>query len=696
MVTLVTGSVLAGDAPTAPATRRADVVDQIHGSAVADPYRWLESEAQPEVQTWLADQRTYAQKMLGGFKQRQDLARRFKKLFSVTKLSCPVVYGDRYLFTKHEGLANHAVHFVREGSHQGQAKAIIDPNGWSDDGTVALDWKHPTPDASLIAYGRSASGSEKSTLYVLDVATGKHLPDQIPHTRYCSLAWDPDGRGFIYTRYPEPGTVPTGEENYHRKLYHHRLGSDWRDDRLVIGDLAQKEELLDVAESSDHKYVFLSRTVDWAKNDLYFHPLGSDESFKPIAVGLDGQVSADVLGDRLFILTNVGAARYRLATAPIARPTPEHWKDVIPEQKGVIKAFEIVGGKIVVAMVEDVHSRLLVYEPDGRLVDEIALPTMGTVGTVNSQPDRPELFFSFQSFAHPPSNFRYDLAGKKLEMFEQTEAGIDLSQYEAQQVWYKSKDGTRVPMFVVHRKGLKRDGNNPTVLYGYGGFDIGLYPRFDVRKIPWLDAGGVYVIANLRGGGEFGKSWHEAGRLGKKQNVFDDYVAAAEELIKLGYTSSKRLAIFGGSNGGLLVGAAMTQRPDLFRAVVCAVPLLDMIRYHNFQIARLWIPEYGSAEDAEQFKWLYAYSPYHRVQAGVTYPSTLLMTAESDSRVEPMHAYKMAAALQAANADRPDRPILLRVEAKAGHGAGMPLSKRIDEQVDLWTYLLWQLQVLDR
>ena len=685
------------DGPTAPApptSRTVDVVDEIHGVSVADPYRWLEKESDPEVQAWLGAQRAYARSRLDHFPRREALARRFEELFSLTTVSCPEVHRRRYLFSKSEGRKNHAVHYVRERSCRAPARVILDPNTWSEDGTVALDWMKPSPDASLIAYGKSASGSEKSTLYVLEVATGNHLPDEIPNTRHCSIAWDPDLRGFLYTRFPQPGTVPPGDEYYYCKVYHHRLGSDWRSDPVVVGDLVKKEESIGIWETSDHRYVMLSRSVDWGKNDLFFRRAGCDEPFRPISVGHAGAVSADTYGDKLIIHTNIGAPRYRLALAPIDHCTLEYWKEVIPEQKGVIRGFSIVGGRLLATVTENVRSRLFVYDLRGKLIEEIELPAPGTVSKVNGEPDGKEAFFGFESFAYPPANFRYEVDSGRLEKLDQTEVNIDLSQYLTRQVWYESKDGTRVPMFVTHRKGLNLDGDNPTVLYGYGGFDIGRYPEFDARRIPWLDAGGVYVVANIRGGAEFGRQWHEAGRREKKQNVFDDFIAAAEKLIDLKYTSPQRLAISGGSNGGLLVGACMTQRPELFQAVVCAVPLLDMVRYHHFQMARFWVSEYGSAEEPEQFKWLYAYSPYHHVRRGVDYPATLLMTAESDSRVQPMHAYKMVAALQAATSG--SRPILLRVEKKAGHGyARKPLWQRVEEQADLWTFLMWQLGMIE-
>jgi len=689
-VLLVTGLVTAG-CQTAPQTKRLDVVETIHGVQVADPYRWLENEDDPEVDAWLAAQHRYARTFLDAAPHRPHLEKRLTELLTYTQISRPAVYQTRYLFRKREGNQNQAVVFVRDGSHTSPARPILDPNTWSEDGTVALDWMRPTPDASLIAYGKSEGGSEKSTLYVLDVVTGRHLDDVIPHTRYSSIAWDPDYKGFLYTRYPEPGTVPEGDENYYKKLYHHRLGDNWRNDPLVIGDLRTKEEMLSVSLTSDRRYVLLGRTVDWAKNDLYIRPAGSRESFRPIVEGQDGLTGGDTYDGMLYLKTNVEAPRYRIVRAPVDEPGPDNWVDVIPQQRGVIESSSIIGGRLFVMVSEDVHSRLLMYSLDGRLLKEFDLPTLGTAGGVNGEPDGDEMFFSFQSFAYPPTNFRYQISTDTLDVLEQAEVNADFTQFQTEQVWYTSRDGTQVPMFIISRKDLERNGDNPTLLYGYGGFDASMTPGFSTRQIPWLEAGGVYVIANIRGGGEFGKEWHEAGRLEKKQNVYDDFIAAAETLIRLGYTRPERLAIMGGSNGGLLVGACLVQRPELFQAVVCAVPLLDMVRYHHFAIARLWIPEYGSAEDPEQFRWLYASSPYHHVKDGVDYPSVLLTTGASDSRVQPMHAFKMAAALQHATGSK--RPILLRVEEKAGHGQGKPLSKRIEEAVDTWAYLMTQLGV---
>jgi len=683
-------SVAAASGPVKPpVAKMVDHVDDYHGVKVHDPYHWLENDEDPAVIEWLNAQAKFTRDYLDGLPGRKTVKKRLETLYSAPSISGPSVVKDRYFFTRREGSQNHAVLYVRDGSYKAPPRVLIDPNTFSKDGTVALDWTSISPDARLIAYGKSSSGDEKSTLYIKDIATGKHLSDEIPGTRYASIAWLADGKSFYYTRYPMAGTVPTGEENYNRKMYYHKLGDDWRNDRLVIGDLSTKEEMVSPYTNSTAHWMFLSRSVDWSKNDLYLRPTSSTKSFRPIAVGLDAQVSADLVYDTLFIRTDEGASRYRIMTADSADPSPEHWKVLIPEQKGVITAFLVIDHKIVVTLRENAHSRLVIYDLQGKQINEIKLPTLGTVSGISGEWDDTEIFFSFQSFAYPPSIYRYDLRRNELELIEKTDVDVDVAQFVTTQRWFASKDGTKVPMFIIHKKGIELNGDNPTVLYGYGGFDISLTPRFRKGLFVWLERGGVYAVANLRGGGEFGSAWHQAGRLGNKQNVFDDFIAAGEELIRLKYTNKNRLAIYGGSNGGLLVGACLTQRPDLYRAVVCAVPLLDMLRYQNFKIARLWIPEYGSSDDPTQFQWLRAYSPYHNVKDGINYPSTLITTGDSDSRVAPLHAWKMTARLQAATSG--ERPILMRMESKAGHGAGKPLSKVIDAEVDRWVFLMHEL-----
>jgi prolyl oligopeptidase len=670
-----------------------DTVDILHGTKVPDPYRWLENEDSEQTRAWVESEAELLRSQLDRFPEKAKLQKRFEYLYDVTSTSSPRVVGDRLFFYRRNGLQDHSVLYVREGSFRAEPKLVIDPNTFSEDGTVALDWISPSGDGGLIAYGKSESGTEKSTLYVRDVTTGKDLDEEIPNTRYSVPAWSADGQSFYYARYPEPGSVPEGDENYHRDIYYHVLGTDWHDDPFVFGEGRPKEEWRSVSTSSDHSHYFLYASLDWTKNDLYIKEMGAKTGFEPLFVGLDGQFGADVYGDRLIVRTDLDAPKFRLLSVPLDDPSPENWKEIVPEGEGVLEGFEIVGDRLVLEYLVNATSRLYVHDMNGKRLGEIELPSLGTVAGLSGRYDGTDVFFTFTSFVQPSTVYRYDVKGDDLAVVERNEVKVDPSRYATEQVWYTSKDGTRVPMFLVYRKGLKKSGDNPTMLYGYGGFEISLTPSFRSSRAVWLDSGGLLAIPNLRGGGEFGREWHEAGRLENKQNVFDDFIAAAEWLIENDYTSRDHLAIYGGSNGGLLVGACLVQRPDLYRAVVCAVPLLDMIRYQKFRIARLWIPEYGSSDDPDQFEYLLDYSPYHNVEAGVEYPATLITTGDSDSRVDPCHARKMAARLQAATAG--DLPVLLRVESKAGHGAGMPLSKRLEGTTDIYLFLMWQLGMLD-
>ncbi len=675
--------------PDYPDTHAGAVVDTLHGRRIADPYRWLENGDDPLVQAWSAAQHALTRKLLDARSAEQEyFARRLAALFAPSVRSTPRAYGQRYFFTKREGSSEHPVLYVSEGSVAAKPRVVVNPNEFSADGTVAMDWWYPSPDGALLAYGRSAGGTEKSTLYVRNVATGEDLDLQIPHTRFAVVAWDADGRGFTYTRYPAPAADAPETGNYHRHIYHHRLGTDWQTDPKIWGAGKPKESMADVTNSSDDRYQFLTVHFGWARNELYVRAAGAT-GFRPVAVDLPGLFVGDVHGATLYLWTNHEAPRYRVVAAPVDEPGPANWTDVVPQQQGVISGFVIADGKLIVHVMENAYSRLLIHELDGKRIKEIELPGLGSVSGLSGRPDSRHLLFTFESFAQPPVVFHYDLREHTREVLDRLEPGVDLSPYETRQVWFNSADGTRVPMFVTQRKNLALDGNNPAVLYGYGGFNISLTPEFRRDVIPWLERGGVWAVANIRGGGEFGRAWHLAAQREKKQNAFDDFIAAAEKLIADGYTSAARLAATGESNGGLLTGAMIVQRPDLFRAVHCGVPLLDMLRYHKFEIARLWIPEYGTAEHAAEFEYLHAYSPYHHVEPGVAYPAVLFTTAAGDTRVDAMHARKMAAALQAATSS--PRPILLRVAAQVGHGAGKPLSRLIDERVDLWTFFAWQL-----
>ena len=687
-----------------PAARRGETVDELHGVKVADPYRWLEDEQSPETQAWVDAQNDLTQSTLARFADvRKQVAAELEAVYGVDSVSNIRPYRNRYYFTRRTGLENHSKVYISEDNYRATPKVAINPNEFSEDGTVAMDWWYPSPDGALIAYGKSASGSEKSTLYIRDVRTGEDRPDVIPFTQYCYVAWNRDGTGFYYNRCPDPTTVPEGEENFHMRVYFHEVGADYQQDRYVWGEGRPIDEEPQPYSSSDHTHVLLNFFRDPSVNDLYFGEMPSTQPLRPVAAGLGAITSGDVVDGRLFLRTNYNAPRFRICTATVSQPTHEHWQDLIPQQKGVIDGFTIVDRKLVVHLVEDVHSRLLVYDLDGHLLEEVTLPGVGTVsaytpgvGTVQAfagSLDDPGLFFTFSSWVVPTTSYRYDLRTHELEMLHQRECPLDLSNYETKQVWYRSKDGTRVPMFVVANQSIKLDGNNPTLLYGYGGFNSSFFPYYRPRILPFLKRGGVWVLANIRGGGELGQPWHDQGRRQFKQNVFDDFCAAGDKLIELGYTSPKKLACKGGSNGGLLIGVAVTQRPDLFQAAVSQVPLMDMLRFHKWGMGAQWVHEFGKPDDPEEFKWVHAYSPYHNVRAGVDYPATLMVTAESDNRVDTAHAFKMTAAMQHATSGT--RPILLRCERKAGHGAGKPLSMVIEHRSEEWVFLMWQLGMIE-
>lgn len=677
------------------------VVDDYHGHKIADPYRWLEDADSPETQRFVEEQNAYTQQALDSFPGRGRLRTRIERLLSTGWVEAPQPEGNYYFYEKREGQQNQAVVYVREGL-TGKDRALIDVNELAPDGTVALDWWYPSRDGRYVAYGTSPNGSEISTLQVIETATGKLLPEKIWRTRAASLGWLPDDSGFYYTRYPRPGDVPPGQEMYNRHVFFHKLGSsdnaDGLKDPLVFGEGIDPTDWPNVRLSNDGKWLLVEVDQGWARTELYMKNLAEAGSrFVQITGGKDFIYTADIFDGQLYITANEDAPRFRVFKVACANPERSNWKEIIPEGDAVIEgaAAGIIGGRIFVRYSRNASSALSIFDRDGKHLADVAMPALGTIRSIGGESNSKEAFISFESFAMPPTPFRVTLDGT-IKKFLSVKSDVDPTQYEVKQVWFASRDGTRVPMFLVHKRGLQFNGKNPALLSGYGGFDLGRTPVFDPNAmLVLLDRGGIYADVQLRGGNEFGEDWHRAGMLDKKQNVFDDFIAAAEYLIAQKYTDKDHLAIAGGSNGGLLVGAALTQRPDLFRAAVCKVPLLDMLRYQRFQIAKLWIPEYGSADDPKQFDWLYAYSPYHHVKAGTEYPAILFMTADSDTRVDPMHAKKMAALLQAQAANGPDRPILLRVDTKAGHGAGKPIGKLVEDSVGVWSFLFEQLGVIN-
>jgi prolyl oligopeptidase len=677
-----------------PNTRAEDVVDVLHGTPVADPYRWLEDGQSAETRAWVAAQNAHTGSVLEALPERAAVHAALDRLLTTGSVSSPVLRGARYFYQRRSGRLDQPVLVVRDGL-EGEERVIVDPNALSARGIVALDWWYPSNNGRLLAYGLSEGGTELSTLHLLDVGRGEHLAaDVIPHTRAASLAWLPDDSGFYVTRLPAPGSVPAGDELYNRHVFFHPLGQDWHADEEVFGAGRAREDWPNVEVSHSGRWLVVEVSQGWVRSEVYlFDRSRPERGFVAVHAGVDALATTTFAGDRLFLLTNHGAPNYALYEVDPENVDRANWRLVLPERADrVLDGISAVSGRLAAHEMQNASSHLRLYALDGTLQTSVEMQSLGTLLGLGGEWDGDRIGVGFTSFAQPAMAYVVDPATGRADVLAQGELppGFDASQYAVRQDWYTSRDGTRISMFLIHRRGLAL-GDAPTLLTGYGGFNVSRTPMFVAALPLWLDAGGVYAVANLRGGGEYGEAWHRAGMLGSKQNVFDDFIAAAEWLIHTGITRSERLAISGGSNGGLLVGAVLTQRPDLFRAVVCQVPLLDMLRYQNSQIARLWIPEYGSAEDAEQFRWLYDYSPYHRVQRGERYPATFLLAAEGDSRVDAMHARKMAARLQVATGS--DAPILLRIETDAGHGQGKPRSKQLEEATDIWSFLFWQLGV---
>ena len=706
-----------------PYARREEVIEELHGQKISDPFRWLEHAGTVESRAFVEAQNAYTEDVLSAIPtvNRRTLRQRIEQLLTIGRAEPPHVGGNRFFYVRRDGKQNQPVLYVREGA-TGKDRTLLDVNELAPDGTVALDWFYPSPDGRFLAYGTSPNGSEISTLEIMEVtdvrgpqedktdsekqlehASVRLLPEKIWRTRAASVAWLPDSSGFFYTRYPRPGDVPPGEEVYHRHVFLHKIGepgnTDGMKDTEIFGHGMHPEHWPSVKLSEDGRWLLVKVEQGWARTELFLKDVQQPQAeFVAVATGKDFLYDGELFAGDLYITTNEDSPRFRVMKVACASPQRENWKEIIAESDAVIEESQVIGGRLFLRGSRNAVSQLRIHALDGELMAEVKLPAPGTIfASLGGNWESEQAFLGFTSFAIPPSVYQVTLDGR-VAPWARVESGIEPEQYQAEQIWFQSKDGTRVPMFVVSRKDMVRTGRTPALLSGYGGFNVGRTPAFNRNAmLLLLERGGVYADVQLRGGNEFGEDWHRAGMLEKKQNVFDDFIAAAEHLIALGYTDPEHLAIQGGSNGGLLMGVAITQRPDLFRAAVCQVPLLDMLRYHQFQIARLWIPEYGSAEDPEQFRYLYRYSPYHHVREGVKYPATLFMTAESDTRVDPMHAKKMAALMQsvAENHSGADvgRPILLRVDTRAGHGAGKPVAKLADDAVDFWSFVFWQLGV---
>ncbi|HET8569462.1 MAG TPA: prolyl oligopeptidase family serine peptidase [Candidatus Limnocylindria bacterium] len=678
--------------PPAPKTPRDVVVDEHFGERVADPYRWLE-KSDERVSAWTDAQNARTREVLDRIPERARYAARLRELLAVGLLGTPWPAGGRIFHKRREGDQRQAVLYVRDGV-DGRDRALVDPNLVDPSGLTTIDWYYPSRDGALVAYGLSRGGTEMSTLYVRDVASGRDLDVRIPHTQRTAVAWT--GDGFYYVVHPAPGTVPPGEEHYHRRVRFHALDEGpAHEDAEVFGAQRPKEDIVGVSTSPDGRYVVFSAYEGWRRNDLYLLDRERPErGLVTVIEGKDALSGAHPAADGIFIRTNLDAPNYRVAFAPYDRPAD--WRTVVAETDRPIEELAVTRAHLVVHRLDRAVSRLEVFARSGAREREIALPEAGAVSPsaatevgIRGDASGDLACFVFQSFATAPAAFGVDPRDGTPRPVVALRGAAVRADVVVHQVSYRSKDGTEVPMFLVRRRDVRPTGDVPTVLTGYGGFNVSCLPLYTAAAILWAEEGGLYALANLRGGGELGERWHRAGMLANKQNVFDDLHAAAEHLVSAGWTRRERLGAYGGSNGGLLMGAALTQRPDLYGALVCLVPLLDMLRYQHLLIARFWIAEYGSSEDPEQYRWLRAYSPYHNVKEGVRYPPILLTTAEGDSRVDPMHARKMAALLQRV---APDGVTLLRVDRDAGHGVGKPLDMQVDDAADQWAFLAWRLR----
>lgn len=676
-----------------PSTKTVEQVDDFHGTKVEDPYRWLEDDVREnkDVAAWVAAQNEVTFGYLKSIPQREVIQKRMTELWNYEKIGAPFKRGGRYYFSRNDGLQNQNVLF-RQETLESEPVVLLDPNSWSKDGTVALSGTAFSDDGRYVAYGVQKAGSDWNTWKVMEIESGKVLDDELNWVKFSGAEWTPDSRGFFYARYPEPKEGAFTALNTNMKVYYHRVGTPQSADVLVYERPDHPDWGFQQSVSEDGHYLII--TVWVGTDDRYrivvkdlTEPYGlpseliSNFDHEYSFVGNDGST--------LYFKTNLNAPNRRVIAIDLKKPAQDQWKEIIPETENAMESVGIVGNMFVCSYLKDAKTQVRLHAIDGSFVREVEFPGIGTAGGFDGRRKDTDVFYSFSSFALPPTTYRYNMITGESKLFRKAEVKFNPDDYETKQVFYTSKDGTKVPMFITHKKGLKLDGSNPTLLYGYGGFNISVTPSFSVGRVTWMEMGGVYAVANLRGGGEYGERWHKAGTKQNKQNVFDDFISAAEWLIANKYTSAKKLAIQGRSNGGLLIGACMTQRPDLFGACLPGVGVMDMLRFHKFTAGRFWTDDYGSADVAEEFPALLKYSPYHNLKGGVQYPATLITTADTDDRVVPGHSFKFAAQLQASQSGT--APTLIRIETSAGHGAGKPTAKIIEEASDEMAFLVKSL-----
>lgn len=674
-----------------PQTRKVDTVDTYLGTRVPDPYRWLEDDNSAETKAWVTAQNEITQQYLAAIPYRQQIKKRLQEVWNYARYSAPFRRGTFYYYTKNNGLQNQNV-WYRQQTLTGKPELFLDPNSLSAEGTVSLGSMAFNKKGTLLAYAIQRAGSDWQEGYVMDATTKQSLGDSLQWLKFTGFSWKGDS-GFYYSRYPQP---KAGEDlkgkNVGQAVYFHKLGTPQSADALVYEDKEHPQRFANVGLTEDERFLVLNSSEGTSGSEIRVQDLayGDLKKFTLLIPGFDTEASViDNRGDKLLVLTNDGAPNYKVVLIDPKHPEKEAWQTIIPEQAEVVQQVGTAGGFLFPSYLKDAATKMYQYTYDGKLVREINLPGIGTAMGFDARREDKELYYTFTSFNFPTTIFKYHIASGKSTLYRKSEAKFNPADFEVKQVFFTSKDGTRVPMFLTYKKGLQLNGQNPVLMYGYGGFNISETPYFSVSNLFFAQQGGIYVSVALRGGGEYGEAWHKAGMLDKKQNVFDDFIGAAEWLVKNKYTNPSKLAITGGSNGGLLIGAAMTQRPELFKVAIPQVGVLDMLRYHRFTIGYAWATEFGRSDSASQFPYLYKYSPLHNLKKGVQYPATLITTADHDDRVVPAHSFKFAAALQEANGGK--NPTLIRIETNAGHGGGMPTSKRIELMTDIWSFAMYNL-----
>jgi len=673
-----------------PATAKENVADTYFGVKVPEPYRWLENDTSFATSSWVKAQNKVTYNYLGQITFRNDLRKRLTALMNYPKYGCPFKKNGQYFYFKNNGLQNQSV-LYRQSTLTSEPEVLLDPNTFSTDGTVALHAQAFSKDGKYLGYSIARSGSDWNEIFIMDVATRQVLTDHIKWSKSSEIFWQ--GNGFYYSAYdtPEPGKEYSNKNEY-EKVYYHTVGQLQSQDKLIYENKKYPLRECYPIVTDDEKYLFITETETTTGNELLMKDLTApDSKFELLAPGFDNDYSiVDHVDGKIYILTNWKAPKQRLMEVDPSNHSRENWKEIIPESENVLERITVIGNKVLAEYMKDATHHAYGFDLTGKKLYEVLLPTLGTLSGFSGNKDEDEAFYIFNSYTFPPTIFRFDAAKNTSEVFRKTEVSFNSGDYISEQVFFTSKDGTKVPMSIMYKKGMKKDGMNPLMLYGYGGFNISLNPTFSVARIPFLENGGIYVVANIRGGGEYGEAWHLAGTKMQKQNVFDDFIAAAQYLISNGYTSSKKLAIDGGSNGGLLVGACMTQRPDLYAVAIPEVGVLDMLRYNQFTIGWSWTSDYGNSQESkEMFEYLKGYSPLHNVKPGVKYPATMVMTGDHDDRVVPAHSFKFAATLQAVNDGL--NPTLIRIDTKAGHGAGKPIGKVIEAQTDIWSFVMYNL-----